>query len=50
MFCSTALPALHHALGETQQAPDYYNEALSIRRAVGDRSREATTLSGIGIV
>jgi CHAT domain-containing protein/Tfp pilus assembly protein PilF len=29
---------------------EYYNQALSIRRSVGDRSGEATTLNNIGVV
>ncbi|MFM6404835.1 MAG: tetratricopeptide repeat protein, partial [Microcystis sp.] len=37
-------------LGEKQKALDYYNQALPIRRAVGDRGGEATTLNNIGRV
>ncbi|MFM6246213.1 MAG: CHAT domain-containing protein, partial [Dolichospermum sp.] len=36
------------ALGEKQKALDYYNQALPIYRAVGDRGGEATTLNNIG--
>jgi CHAT domain-containing protein/Tfp pilus assembly protein PilF len=35
-------------LGEKSQALDYYNQALPMRRAVGDRSGEASTLINIG--
>ncbi|MEC4867887.1 MAG: tetratricopeptide repeat protein, partial [Jaaginema sp. PMC 1078.18] len=40
----------YNDLGELQQALDYYNQALSIVRAVGDRSGEATTLNNIGVI
>ena len=41
---------VYSALGEKQKALDYYNQALPIRRAVGDSGGEATTLSNIGVV
>ncbi|MFM6059286.1 MAG: CHAT domain-containing protein, partial [Microcystis aeruginosa] len=37
-------------LGEKQKALDYYQQALSLRRAVGDREGEANTLNNIGVV
>ena len=37
-------------MGEKQQALDYYQQALPLSRAVGDRSGEATTLNNIGRV
>jgi tetratricopeptide (TPR) repeat protein len=37
-------------LGQKQQALNYYNQALPLFRAVGDRGREATTLNNIGYV
>jgi tetratricopeptide (TPR) repeat protein len=37
-------------LGEEQKALDYYNQALPLERAVGDRATEAETLSRIGKV
>jgi len=37
-------------LGNKQKALRYYREALSIRREVGDRKGEGTTLHNIGIV
>ncbi len=40
--------AVYSALGDKQQALDYYNQALPLFRAVGDRSGEATTLNNIG--
>ena len=39
---------LYSALGEKEQALDYYNQALPLRRAVGDRAGEAGTLNNIG--
>ncbi|MEM7714418.1 MAG: CHAT domain-containing tetratricopeptide repeat protein, partial [Cyanobacteria bacterium P01_A01_bin.68] len=36
--------------GEKQKALSFYNEALTLHRAVGDRSGEATTLNNIGLV
>ncbi|MBG1240051.1 CHAT domain-containing protein, partial [Nostoc sp. NZL] len=38
------------ALGEKQKALEFYNQALLLRRAVGDRAGEATTLNNIGAV
>ncbi|WP_293095965.1 CHAT domain-containing tetratricopeptide repeat protein [Moorena sp. SIO3I6] len=35
---------VYSALGEKQQALDYYHQSLPLRRAVGDRSGEAATL------
>ncbi|WP_416242438.1 tetratricopeptide repeat protein, partial [Anabaena cylindrica] len=35
-------------LGEKQKALEYYNQALPLSRAVGDRGEEATTLNNIG--
>jgi CHAT domain-containing protein len=37
-------------LGEKQKALDFYNQALPLFRAVGDRGGEATTLNNIGLV
>lgn len=36
------------ALGEKRKALDYYEQALPLRQAVGDRGGEATTLGNIG--
>jgi CHAT domain-containing protein/Tfp pilus assembly protein PilF len=41
---------LYSALGRKQEALEYYEKALPIRREVGDRSGEATTLNNIGLV
>jgi len=41
---------LYAALGEQQQALDYYNQALPLFQAVGDKAGEATTLTNIGAV
>ncbi len=41
---------LYDSLGETQRALEKYNEALPLRRAVGDRRGEAQTLANIGVV
>ena len=48
---------VYDGLGEKQKALDYYNQALPIRRAVGDsealrrnRRGEAATLNNIGAV
>jgi CHAT domain-containing protein/tetratricopeptide (TPR) repeat protein len=38
------------SLGEKQQAVDYYNQALPLERAVGDRRGEVTTLNNIAKV
>ena len=37
-------------MGEQQKALEYYNQALPLRRAVGDRGGEATTLNNIGSI
>ncbi|NJM22617.1 MAG: CHAT domain-containing protein, partial [Richelia sp. SM1_7_0] len=37
-------------LGEKQKALEFYDQALPLRRAVGDRSGEANTLNNIGAV
>lgn len=42
--------SLHHGLGEQQAALDYYQRALSLRKATGDKAGEELTLSQIGIV
>ncbi|HEY9751500.1 MAG TPA: CHAT domain-containing protein, partial [Coleofasciculaceae cyanobacterium] len=39
---------VYDALGQKQEALNYYNQALPLWRAVGDRSGEATTLNNIG--
>ena len=36
---------VYDSVGEKQRALDYYNQALPIERAVGNRSLEATTLT-----
>jgi tetratricopeptide (TPR) repeat protein len=41
---------VYNALGEKQKALDYYNQALPLRRAVGDRGGQAATLNNIGRV
>ncbi|UWU50260.1 Tetratricopeptide repeat-containing protein [Limnospira platensis C1] len=41
---------MYDSLGEKQTALDYYNQALPLLRAVGDRGGEATTLNNIGAV
>ncbi|MEH2247893.1 MAG: tetratricopeptide repeat protein [Nostoc sp.] len=41
---------VYDALGQKQKALDFYNQALPLFRAVGDRSGEATTLNNIGAV
>ena len=41
---------VYDSLGEKQKALDYYNQALPIERAVGNRSGEARTLNNIGLV
>ncbi len=46
----TAIGFIHNALGEKQQALDYYNQALPLNRAAGDRTGEARTLNNIGQV
>jgi tetratricopeptide (TPR) repeat protein len=37
----------HHYLGEYTPALEYYEQSLAIRRAIGDRSGEGTTLNNI---
>jgi len=41
---------LYHALGEHRRALEYYEQALTIHREVGNRVVEATTLNNIGMV
>ena len=38
---------IYDSLGQKQQALDYYNQALPLFQAVGDREGEATTLNNI---
>jgi CHAT domain-containing protein/Tfp pilus assembly protein PilF len=38
----------HNTLGQPQQALDYYNQALTISKALGDRRNEARMLNNIG--
>jgi CHAT domain-containing protein/uncharacterized protein HemY len=45
-----ALGDLQFDLGEYQQAQDYYQQGLYIRRAVGDRLGTARTLGSLGLV
>ena len=40
----------YNALGQREQALDYYERALPITEEVGDRAGEATTLNNIGLV
>jgi len=40
--------AVYNDLGEKQKALDYFQQALPLSRAVGDRSQEAVTLDNIG--
>ncbi len=40
----------HNALGQKDQALDFYQQALAIWREVGDRSGEGTTLNNLGLV
>src|SRR5262249_4063635 len=42
--------AIYESLGEMQKSLEKLNEALSLRRELGDRSREAITLNNIGMV
>jgi tetratricopeptide (TPR) repeat protein len=42
--------AVYSDLGEKQKALDYFQQALTLRRAVEDRNGEAVTLSNIGAV
>ena len=39
---------VYKSLGEKQRALDYFNQALSLRRAMGDRGGVAVTLNNIG--
>ena len=39
---------MYSALGEKQQALAYYEQALPLRRQVGDKGGEATTLNNLG--
>ena len=43
-------PNFNEFLGEQQEALDFFNQALPIYQAVGDRRYEANTLSNIGLV
>ena len=45
-----ALGVVYSALGQHEKALGYYNQALPIQQAVGNRSGEATTLNNIGAV
>ena len=42
--------AVYNSISQPQEALNYYNQALPIMRSVGDRAREAATLSNIGAV
>jgi tetratricopeptide (TPR) repeat protein len=42
--------AVYYSLGEKEKALDYLNQALSIFKAVGDRTGEAITLNNIGLI
>lgn len=41
---------VYKSLGDYQKALDYYNQALTMIRVVGNRSGEASTLNNIGNV
>ena len=41
---------MYDALGEKQEALAYYEQALPLRRQVGDRSGEATTLNNMAVI
>jgi CHAT domain-containing protein/Flp pilus assembly protein TadD len=41
---------VYRLLGETQKALEKYNEALPLRRAIGDRRGEASVLNDMGVV
>ncbi len=41
---------VYNDLGEKQKALEYFNQALPLFRAMGDRAKEATTLNNIGLV
>jgi CHAT domain-containing protein/Flp pilus assembly protein TadD len=49
-FSLLMLGRIYDSLGEKQKALDYYNQALPLFRAVGNKSGEATTLNNIGLV
>ena len=49
-FALFYLARIHKDLSNPQKALEFYNQALPIFRAVGDRSGEATTLNNIGLV
>jgi CHAT domain-containing protein/tetratricopeptide (TPR) repeat protein len=49
-LCLHQIGSIYYSLGELQKAPDYYNQALTLRRAAGDRAGEASTLNNIGNV
>ena len=42
--------AVYNELGEKQKALEYFNQALPLRRTVGDKYGEANTLSNIAVV
>ncbi len=44
------LGAVYDALGKKQEALSYYEQALAIRREVGNRGGEGTTLHNLGMV
>ena len=44
------LGAIHGLLAEPQKALEYYDKALTLRRAVGDQYGESYTLIGLGAV
>ena len=48
LFCNE-IGLAWDALGEKRKALEYYDKALPLRRAVGDRGGEATTLNNIGL-
>lgn len=41
---------MYDALGQKQQALEYYGQALAIRKEVGDRAGEGMTLHNIGMI
>jgi tetratricopeptide (TPR) repeat protein len=41
---------VYSQLGEQQKALEYYSQSLSLKRAVGDRGGEATTLNNMGAI
>jgi CHAT domain-containing protein/Tfp pilus assembly protein PilF len=49
-YAVLALGRISDFLGEKPKALEYYNQALPLYRAVGDRSGEAATLNNIGLV